>query len=200
MKRLLLSAAFLLLTVNAFALPIDVKIGDYSTVSVADSTVIGWTDIAVTRATDLQGLEFKLTEDSPSYTFDFFNISIGGLVGVGTAQIQATLDIANPDLEVTDNSVADWGTFFGVITATSLTWNNMPQTFTLSDGHTFKVDFEEFTKIDWSSNFSSSDGGLTVHATVSAFENTLPIPEPATILLLSSGFIGLAGFRKKFRK
>lgn len=27
-----------------------------------------------------------------------------------------------------------------------------------------------------------------------------PIPEPATILLISTGFIGFAGFRKKFRK
>lgn len=39
---------------------------------------------------------------------------------------------------------------------------------------------------------------------IGAIENisgtTQPVPEPATILLLSLGLVGLAGFRKKFKK
>jgi hypothetical protein len=39
--------------------------------------------------------------------------------------------------------------------------------------------------------------GLAVH---SGNVSVAPVPEPSTILLVATGLLGLAGFRKKFKK
>jgi len=45
---------------------------------------------------------------------------------------------------------------------------------------------------------SDNDGGSISH--VELLGTTAPVPEPATMLLFGAGLIGLAGFRRKFKK
>jgi hypothetical protein len=48
--------------------------------------------------------------------------------------------------------------------------------------------------------YVSGSSGVLEIAAYPIVGNQVPIPEPATILLLGSGLIGLAGFKRKFRK
>ncbi len=194
MKKLLvfLCAIALVFTMagSASAVPIvfDVADGPDSSVTLSNVSTLGWTSISADLVTDLDDQIFSL-DDGESYTFDFFLLTVTGL-GLGTADLQATLAFDSPPgYQVTGSGSGGWFTIFGIISGGCLTWADMPQTLTLTDGNYFDVDFENVL-------IAGLGNTTTVSATVTA--HAAPVPEPSTILLVGTGLIGIIGFGRKW--
>jgi hypothetical protein len=146
-------------------------------------------DPVATLVPGLDGVSFSLALGE-SETFDFFDVTVGGLLGGGTADITATLAFDEPPSSGTGTGTGSWFTFLGILSAGALTWDTQPSPINLSDGGSFEIQFSDICEFGLGNT-------ATVLATVT--NTSAPVPEPATALLLVSGLVGIAGFRKRFR-
>jgi hypothetical protein len=175
----------------AGAIPIDFDLsGANSSVELSNVSTWGWTSVTAGIVDTLETETFTLN-DGESATFDFFEVTVEGL-GFGTADVTATLALDEPLSSGSGDGSGGWFTFFGKFNAGFLNWDTQPETVILDNGDYFDIIFHDI--LDWGPNNSK-----IVQATITA--HGAPVPEPATMLLLGTGLVGLAGIgRKKFFK
>ncbi|HEX5787172.1 MAG TPA: PEP-CTERM sorting domain-containing protein [Woeseiaceae bacterium] len=126
-----------------------------------------------------------------SFTFDFFDVFVGGLIGSALVNVNATLAFAAPSAASNGSGLGGFTSLFFAINAGYLFWDQ-PDPIDLGDGSYLGVAFENLVV-----------GGLGNRTTVSATVHrygSLAVSEPGTLALACLGLIGVwAGRRRRLK-
>lgn len=117
-----------------------------------------------------------------SFTFDFFDIVVGGLIGSAEVEIDATLSLASPGVLAGGSGFGGFSTLLFVLNAGHLNWIQ-PAAIDLGDGTFLGVSFEDLFEFGLGNT-------TTVSATISRY-SAAPVPEPGTTALLLVGLLAL---------
>ncbi|MEA3468049.1 MAG: PEP-CTERM sorting domain-containing protein [Thermodesulfobacteriota bacterium] len=176
--------------VSATPVTFDVDGAPDSYVHITDSDTWGNTSISATLA-DLDSVANFTLDDGESEVFEFFTLSVTGN-GVGSFAVESNLNFDDPDICAFSYGNGNWMTYSGwgaTFSAGQLAWDNVVQTFNLTDGNTVQIALEDGCAL-------GAGSSTTIHATVTHLGPS-PVPEPSTLLIVGSGLIGLVGYNRK---
>ena len=142
-----------------------------------------------------------MTSFSVSFNYNYYSYSLGGIIPFNNSSIgQVTFGLMDLTTLSTiaynqiNFSGAASGTFWGK-------WDTLDPShsyaYYLNELNVAKIDFNHLMLADY--NYSSVAASVRSYTEITDI-NATAVPEPATMLLLGSGLIGLMGFRRKFRK
>lgn len=136
--------------------------------------------IDVSLSENLEGAGVEDLAIGGSFTFDFFDIVVGGLIGTANVELVAILALATPAVSAIGNGFGGFASLFYVLNGGHLTWVQ-PEAILLTDGSYLGVTFENLYEFGLGNT-------TTVSATISRYA---AVPEPGTAALLLVGVLAL---------